>query len=256
MDTRPIPIVIVTEEDPFYVYEFFKEFMSDPRSRTLLRIEEVVIQAAFRESKLRLVRRMWDFWGPIGFLRVGIRYLLCRLKRIGVEALLQEQGIKISHESNVNSQEFLDRIREIAPRIILSVAAPQIFKTPLLEIPELGCINVHSGPLPQYRGMLPTFWQLLDGKNEVGITVHTMTPEIDGGDILKQEMVPIRADETLDSVIRHTKRIAAHLVLDTLEEAAENRLTRRPMNLGQGSYFSFPKRDDVRRLRAMGRHLI
>ncbi len=252
----PIPIVIITEEDPFYVYEFFKEFLDDPRSRSLIQIEEVVVQTAFRDSKLKLAHRMWDFWGPIGFLRVGAGYLLRRLKGVGVERLLKSHGIRVYQESNVNSPKFLDHIRDVGPRIILSVAAPQIFKKLLLEIPELGCINVHSGPLPQYRGMLPTFWQLLDGRTEVGITVHSMAPEIDGGDILKQEVVPIGADETLDSVIRHTKRIAAHLVLDTLVEVAESRLIRQPMDMGKGSYFSFPKREDVRKFKETGRRLI
>jgi methionyl-tRNA formyltransferase len=124
-----------------------------------------------------------------------------------------------------------------------------------LELPRLGCLNVHSALLPKYRGMLPTFWALLNGEPETGVTVHRMVEGIDGGDIILQRRVPIAADETLLSLMRKTKRMAADLVLDSIKEFDAGTVSSMSNPADGGSYFSFPTRADVDRFRALGRRI-
>jgi len=245
-------IVIITQDDPFYVYEFFDRFFNDPRLPDVADIAQVLIQPGFNESLPKLVKRMLGFWGPVNFLRIGFTFLACKISNHCVRRLAEDAGLKCTVENNVNSPECLEALEKHRPDVILSVAAPQIFRDKLLALPTWGCINVHSGPLPEYRGMLPTFWQMLHKEPQIGITVHTMAKDIDAGQILNQQYTPMEQNETLDSVIRRTKRIAARLVLDTLCDIRDANVSKKPMDISQGSYFSFPKSHDVRRFKKIG----
>ena len=73
----------------------------------------------------------------------------------------------------------------------MSVAAPEIFLPELLNIPRLGYINLHSGRLPSYRGMMPTFWQMLRGEQAITISVHRMAQKLDLGDVLATQSFPL-----------------------------------------------------------------
>ena len=66
--------------------------------------------------------------------------------------------------SDVNDPEFLDRLRSLGTELIVSVSCPQIFKEPLIDLPPLGCLNIHGAILPQYRGVMPSFWMLAHGE--------------------------------------------------------------------------------------------
>src|SRR5207247_4870107 len=105
-------------------------------------------------------------------------------------------------QRSVNQPEFIEQVRTIAPDLIVSVAAPEIFKPDLLGIPRLGCINMHSGRLPAYRGMMPTFWQMLRGEPAVTITVHRMAEKLDAGDVLATRLFAIRRRDSVDRAIR------------------------------------------------------
>lgn len=69
-----------------------------------------------------------------------------------------------------------------------------IIKEPVFSIPRLGSINIHQGLAPYYRGGPPLFWELFNGENEVGITVHFVAAEVDTGDIIVQRSLPLRYD--------------------------------------------------------------
>jgi methionyl-tRNA formyltransferase len=135
------------------------------------------------------------------------------------------------------------------------VACPQIFRRELLELPRLGCINVHSALLPHYRGVLPTFWVLANNEPETGVTVHRMAADIDGGEILVQRRVPIEPEETLHSLMRRCKAVAADAVLEAVDRFRTDRVEALPNPADEGSYYSFPGRADVLRFRALGRAL-
>ena len=156
----------------------------------------------------------------------------------------------------VSEPEFIEQVRAIAPDLIVSVAAPEIFKPTLLGIPRLGCINMHSGRLPTYRGMMPTFWQMLRGEPAVTITVHRMAEKLDAGDVLATQLFPIRRGDSLDRVIKGTKREGARLLIGVLRDLRTDRAQSTPLDMDQAGYFSFPKPDDVREFRKRGYRLL
>lgn len=255
---------IVTEEDPFYLPVFFREFLAWlPRDRVAVTGIDITPPLNHRR-RVSLARRLYRFYGPTDFARLTARYAIAKLKdhllpaawpgTIGRLAALHD--VPVSEVADVNAAAYVAGVKARKPDLLVSVAASQVFKEPLLCVPRLEAINVHTGPLPQYRGMLPVFWQLHDGRTAIGITIHTMTPRIDIGEILLSRTLPVAGLRTLDAVIRYGKRHSARALVDLLARYHANAVTRMPMDVATGRYRSFPGRDDAAAFRRMGYALL
>ncbi len=105
--------------------------------------------------------------------------------------------------------------------MIVSVAAPEIFRDEILSTPRLGCVNLHSGRLPKFRGMMPTFWQMLGGESRATVTVHEMAREVDAGRILGTAECAIHERDTVDRVMVEAKIVGARLMIGVLGKIAE-----------------------------------
>jgi methionyl-tRNA formyltransferase len=259
-------ILFITQDDPFYVRVFFEEFFK--AYKPLDEIKGVVITKAIgKKSAYALMKQMWEFYGPLDFLRVGTRYcgekasgiLQDRLNLTGTSGLKQlcrGYGIKAFHEDDVNGRSFLEWAEKLDVDLIISVAASVIFKEDLLALPKNGCLNIHNGKLPKYRGMMPVFWQVYHGETEIGITVHEMNVKIDDGRILLQDGVPVKPGETLDAVMRRMKRVAAQMIIKIVDQMKTGSVEYRENPVAESSYFSFPTRADVKALREKGRRIL
>jgi methionyl-tRNA formyltransferase len=258
--------VFITQDDPFYVRCFFDEFFKVYPD--LGEIESVIIQHPMgKKTTGALIRQMYDFYGLFDFLRMGGRYaknkVLSRLSRMihkeewfDLEGLCASKRIEVHYRDGIHQPEFLEQLRQKKVDLIVSVAAPTIFKRELISLPPLGCINIHHAPLPKYRGMLPNFWQLYHGEKAVGITIHRINEKIDEGEILLQKQVPVDRGESLDGLIKRTERLGAHFMVDVIagiKKGETHSMENRPE---EGSYFSFPTSTDVRKFREMGYRLL
>jgi methionyl-tRNA formyltransferase len=248
-------VFFVTEEDPLYVIRFFEVFFAEyPQAE--FRISGITIDQPFHEPLWDTMRRVRVLYGAWGFVRQGLRFTGARLRGRSIEALAASVGVAVLPTRSVNQPEFIAQVRAVAPDVIVSVAAPEIFKSELLEIPRLGCINIHSGRLPMYRGMMPTFWQMLRGEPAVTITVHRMAERLDAGDVLATRRFAIRKRDSLDRVITGTKRDGARLLIGVLRDLRAGRALSTPLDMSQANYFSFPKPEDVREFRRRGHRLL
>jgi peptidoglycan/xylan/chitin deacetylase (PgdA/CDA1 family) len=81
------------------------------------------------------------------------------------------------------------------------VLGTRILKPATFSVPRLGCINLHKGKVPEYRGMPPGFWELYDGAQTAGVTVHFVDKGLDTGDILATRTIPIAQTETPDTLL-------------------------------------------------------
>jgi methionyl-tRNA formyltransferase len=248
-------ILFVTEDDPLYVIRLFDVFFGEyPVDR--MEICGITIDRAFHEPPWKTLRRMLRFYGPWGVARLSSRFLRARLSGRSIARLAQEKGIPMIPAVSVNSPEYLERVRRLTPDVIVSVAAPEIFRSEILRIPRLGCINIHSGRLPVYRGMMPTFWQMLHGEPAVTVTVHEMAEALDAGKILGTVTVPIEPRDSLDRVIVTTKQAGARVLIDVLSKIGRGEETRVPVDMREKKYFSFPQREHVREFRKRGHRLL
>jgi methionyl-tRNA formyltransferase len=257
-------IVIVTQEDPFYLPPAL-DALCRARGREVVGI---IILAAFNERLTETARRLWDFYGPIDFTRLAFRFLGAkiadRLNRFhpltrpySAADVARRHGVPVYRPAKINAPEFVTQLREqIRPDLLVSIAASQILRQRVLDVPRLGCINLHSAPLPRYQGMMPNFWTMVHGEPEATVTVHYMVEKLDAGDIILQWPVPILTSDSLHDLMVRSKEVGVEAVLEAIEQMEHGAARRHPMDASRATYFTFPKRDDARRLRRMGRRLL
>jgi len=100
--------------------------------------------------------------------------------------------------------------------------------------------------------MMPTFWQLYHGEQQLGVTIHYMAAKVDEGDALLQESLPVTPGESLHESIRRSKRHGAHCMAKVVRSIQANEAVPIQMDHAQGSYFTFPKREEALEFRRRG----
>jgi methionyl-tRNA formyltransferase len=254
-------IALVAQEDPFYLPPAVMAICEARKSDVVA----LVVLKSFNETMRDTARRLYEFYGATDFARLAARYAKAKLiNRFGrcdrpysVSGIASRLDIPLYTPEKVNSPEFLETLRtEIKPDLILSVAASQVFRRRLLSIPPLGCINIHSAPLPKYQGMMPVFWTLYHGEKAGCVTIHYMDVELDAGDIILQRSVDISPTDSLEDLMIRSKEVGVTAVLEALDMIEHDRVQRIKMDTSRASYFSFPKRIHAADLRARGRRLL
>ena len=144
----------------------------------------------------------------------GMKIMASPVKEFAIE-----KNIKIYQPLKVkNNIEFIQEIKDLNPDIICVVAYGKILPKEILEIPKLGCINVHGSLLPRYRGAAPIQWAILNGDKTTGITTMYMDIGMDTGDMILKEEVDIGEDETTGELWERLSKIGGNLLVETLKE--------------------------------------
>lgn len=129
-----------------------------------------------------------------------------------------EHNIKIYQPFKVRDNvEFINEMEELKPDLFCVVAYGKILPQELLNIPKLGCINVHGSLLPKYRGAAPIQWAVLNGDKTTGITTMYMDAGMDTGDMILKQEVEIGEDETTGELWDKLTKIGGELLVKTLD---------------------------------------
>ena len=146
-----------------------------------------------------------------------------------------EKNLEIFQPEKVRkNEEFINQIKDLNPDVICVVAYGKILPKEILDIPRLGCINVHSSLLPKYRGAAPIQWAVLNGDKTTGVTTMYMDVGMDTGDMILKEKTEIAPDETTGELWDRLAKIGADLLVKTLEQIENKTAPRIP----QGKEFS------------------
>ena len=130
----------------------------------------------------------------------------------------------------------ISRIEQINPDIIFSIYYRKLFPKKLIDIPKLGCVNVHPSLLPEYRGPTPTAWAILNNESTIGVTIHYIDQGIDSGDILVQEQITIREYETGFELFNRSMELGAKLLVQHIDDIITQQLVPKKQS-ASGSYF-------------------
>jgi methionyl-tRNA formyltransferase len=141
-----------------------------------------------------------------------------------VKELAATHGIPVFQPLKVRVPEAVEQIRAYAPDLIVVIAFGQILPKALLDIPRLGCINVHASLLPRYRGAAPLNWCIINGETETGITTMLMDVGLDTGDMLVKRAIPIHPDEDASSLHDRLAILGAETMAETLDLLTAGRL--------------------------------
>ena len=135
-----------------------------------------------------------------------------------VKEFALEKKLKIYQPLKVrNNIEFIEKIKTLNPDVICVVAYGKILPKEILEIPKLGCINVHGSLLPKYRGAAPIQWAVINGDTKTGITTMYMDIGMDTGDMILKEEVSIGEDETTGELWEKLSALGGEILVDTLD---------------------------------------
>ena len=151
-----------------------------------------------------------------------------------VKAAALEYGIEVVQPDRVkNNEEFLERIRREAPDLIVVAAYGKILPKELLELPRLGCVNIHASLLPRFRGAAPIQRSIIEGDRETGITLIYMEEGLDTGDMIAKSSTEIGKKDA-DALHDELSEMGAALLMEYLPKIAagdiapENRTIRCP----------------------------
>lgn len=138
------------------------------------------------------------------------------------------------------------KIVDINPDLIITCAYGQIIPEELINLPRLGCINVHASLLPKYRGGAPIHWAKINGEKKTGVTIMYMDKNMDSGDIISQEELVINNEDTTESLFNKLSILGANLLIETLPSILENNNNRIKQDETLVSYAYNIKREDER----------
>ena len=159
------------------------------------------------------------------------------------ECALRHQ-LTVFQPEDVNSATSLSQIRYQKPDLMVVVAYGQILKKPILELPELGCWNVHGSLLPKYRGASPIAAAVRDLQKQTGVTIMQMNEGLDTGDILGKVATRIRPGETTGLLHDRLAKKAGPLLLYLLERAKKGKLKSTRQNSQEASVAPRMKKED------------
>ncbi|MEA3453474.1 MAG: methionyl-tRNA formyltransferase [Candidatus Caldatribacteriota bacterium] len=147
-----------------------------------------------------------------------------------IKKIALDKRLEIFQPENINDEESIKRIKEFSPDIILVVAYGQILSGYILNIPKIGCINIHGSLLPKYRGAAPINRAIINGEKETGITFMFMKEKVDAGEIIFQEKIDILADETCGEIYYKLSDLSARLFPKLLEKIKSGKIERIPQD--------------------------
>lgn len=147
-----------------------------------------------------------------------------------------EHNLTVYQPVKVREPEFIQKVRELNPEVIVVAAFGQILPKELLDIPPYGCINVHASLLPKYRGAAPIQAAIINGEKETGITIMHMDVGLDTGDMILQERVPILENDTGGSLHDKLADLGAKLLVKALDQLKDGTALRIPQDDAKATY--------------------
>ena len=136
-----------------------------------------------------------------------------------------EHNIPVFQPGKIKNPEAISELKKFEADIFVVAAYGQILSKEILEMPRLGCINVHTSLLPKFRGSSPIQWAIIEGETETGVTIMQMDEGMDTGDILFTKTVPIDKDETGGSLFDKLAAIGADIIVDALDLIEKGEVT-------------------------------
>lgn len=161
-----------------------------------------------------------------------------------VKTLALQYNIPVYQPEKVKEEKFINALDSIKPDIITVIAYGQILPKRVLEIPTIGCINVHASLLPKYRGAAPIQWSIINGEEMTGVTTMWMDEGLDTGDIFFQESIMIKEKWTTLDLFKELSYLGGKLLLNTIAHIKSGNLIRKPQDHEKATYAPMLKKED------------
>ena len=210
-----------------------------------------------------LVLKNWDlslFFKSLGLMFIGAKSVGKQLLKNNFsnstaerEKAFRDSGKPVWYLDTVNCQEAIDIVEKNAFDLVLNARTRFIYKSPILQAPEMGCINIHHGLLPDQRGTFCDLWALYDG-NEAGFSVHQMSEKIDDGSIIAVTKVdPPKENDFLQYLLHGSEMELKEIstLLSNIESAGEFSVVDNTQK-NESPHYRNPTKSEIRLMRKRG----
>lgn len=147
-----------------------------------------------------------------------------------VADLARGEGIPCHTPRGLADPIWAERIASLAPDVLFSFYYRNLVGRRILAIPRYGCVNLHGSLLPRYRGRSPLNWQLVNGEEVSGVTLHHMVPKADAGDVIDQESVAVGPDDTAQDLYEKLVGAGRRVLERRIDELLTGEAPRRPQD--------------------------
>lgn len=154
-----------------------------------------------------------------------------------VKTAALEHNIPVLQFEKIKTPEGVQALRKLKPDLIITAAFGQILSKEILDIPPMGCINVHASLLPGYRGAAPIQWAIINGEKQSGVTIMYMDVGLDTGDMISKVIVDIDDKMTGGMLYEKLAQEGANLLVYTLKEIQAGNASRTEQNDAESSYY-------------------
>lgn len=161
-----------------------------------------------------------------------------------VKALALDLGLPVLQPEKVKDPLFTAQLAELEPELIVVAAFGQILPAAVLDLPPLGCINVHPSLLPKYRGAAPFQWAIIKGETRTGVSIYRMDQGMDTGPLLKTREVEISEAETAEELGERLAEVGGELVKEVIKGLKGGTLKPTPQDEKGASYAPLFKKTD------------
>ncbi|MGO8818997.1 MAG: methionyl-tRNA formyltransferase [Terriglobia bacterium] len=153
-------------------------------------------------------------------------------------------GLEVYQPAKLKEAATVDFLSQYRPDAIVVVAYGHILPKWLIDLPRLGCINLHASLLPKYRGAAPIQWSLIRGEAVTGVTTMRIDVGLDTGDILLKREVEIKDDDTSETLSQRLSHVGAELMIETLRGLERGDLEAQPQDHAQATLAPILKKED------------
>jgi methionyl-tRNA formyltransferase len=153
-----------------------------------------------------------------------------------LKELALREHLPVLQPEKARNEAFLGELRSLEPELIAVAAYGQILPKTILDLPRVGCLNVHTSLLPKYRGPAPIQWAIINGDAETGVTIMKIAPTLDTGDMLTQESTPILPEDNSATLHDRLAKIGAELLVRSIPDYITGKLVPRPQPADGASY--------------------
>mgnify|MGYP000713188006 CR=1 FL=1 len=172
------------------------------------------------------------------------------------DSLARQAGCRLQGfadiDNRVNGTQGIERIKATEPDVILSIRFGLIIREPIIAIPKYGVINLHSGLLPEYKGVMASFWSMLNKEVELGTTLHWVTNrKIDTGHVISTRSQSVQSGLSYMNQVLSLYGPGVEQIRDAIENIEQLAVTPRP-DLPKGHYYSFPSTEQIDRFESAG----
>lgn len=169
-----------------------------------------------------------------------------KLQACPIKGLAEAIGLKVLDPVKVGVDASVQELADLRSDLIVVAAYGQYIKPAILELPPQGAINLHPSLLPRYRGAAPIQMAVANGEAETGVTILYVSEEMDAGDILLQESMPIDPKETTADLVPKLAELGATMILQAIDQIQAGTATRTPQKEEDVLYVSKLSKDDGR----------